>query len=153
MTMVKNEALIEVTGWLNDVKRFDWGVALKVGVDVRKKNHQDEWETVDKTVYDVTTDEVPDVEGAKQVTVTGRITGTNTFTKRDGSTGASVKVRATRIVSVGDKVQEAAIMEQWPTAKIGQGTLWMRAPRSDALVRVCCVGCARYLVFSPGWGG
>jgi len=23
----------------------------------------------------------------------------------------------------------------------------MRAPRSDALVRVCCVGCARYLVF------
>jgi len=121
MTMVKNEALIEVTGWLNDVIRFDWGVALKVGVDVRKKNHQDEWETVDKTVYDVTTDEVPDVEGAKQVTVTGRITGTNTFTKRDGSTGASVKVRATRIVSVGDKVQEAAIMEQWPTAKIGQG--------------------------------
>ena len=119
--MVKNEALIEVTGWLNDVIRFDWGVALKVGVDVRKKNHQDEWETVDKTVYDVTTDEVPDVEGAKQVTVTGRITGTNTFTKRDGSTGASVKVRATRIVSVGDKVQEAAIMEQWPTAKIGQG--------------------------------
>jgi len=121
MTMVKNEALIEVTGWLNDVIRFDWGVALKVGVDVRKKNHQDEWETVDKTVYDVTTDEVPDVEGAKQVTVTGRITGTNTFTKRDGSTGASVKVRATRIVSVGDKVQEAAIMEQWPTEKIGQG--------------------------------
>ena len=121
MTMVKNEALIEVTGWLNDVKRFDWGIALKVGVDVRKKNHQDEWETVDKTVYDVTTDEVPDVEGAKQVTVTGRITGTNTFTKRDGSTGASVKVRATKIVPVGDKVQEAAIMEQWPTAKIGQG--------------------------------
>jgi hypothetical protein len=32
-----------------------------------------------------------------------------------------VKVRATKIVSVGDKVQEAAIMEQWPTAKIGQG--------------------------------
>jgi len=121
MRMVKNEALIEVTGWLNDVKQFDWGVALKVSVDVRKKNHQDEWETVDKTVYDVTTDEVPDVEGAKQVTVTGRITGTNTFTKRDGSTGAAVKVRASKIVSVGDKVQEAAIMEQWPTAKIGQG--------------------------------
>lgn len=119
--MVKNEALIEVTGWLNDVKQFDWGVALKVGVDVRKKNHQDEWETVDKTVYDVTTNEVPPLDGVKQVTVTGRITGTSTFAKRDGSTGAAVKVRATNIVAAGEKVQEAAIMEQWPTAKIGQG--------------------------------
>ena len=118
--MVKNEALIEVTGWLNDVKQFDWGVALKVGVDVRKKNHQDEWETVDKTIYDVITDVMPDVQGAKQVTVTGEIKGTKIFTKRDGSTGAAVKVKATEIVSVGDKVQEAAIMEQWPTAKIGQ---------------------------------
>ena len=121
MRMVKNEALIEVTGWLNEVKQFDWGVALKVSVDVRKKNHQDEWETVDKTIYDVTTDVMPDVQGAKQVTVTGEIKGTKIFTRRDKSTGAAVKVRATRIVSVGDKVQEAAIMEQWPTAKIGQG--------------------------------
>ena len=40
--MVKNEALIELTGWLNDVREFDWGTALKVGVDVRKKNHQGE---------------------------------------------------------------------------------------------------------------
>jgi len=55
--MVKNEALIEVTGWLNDVKDFEWGRALKVSVDVRKKNHHDEWETVDKTIYDVTTDD------------------------------------------------------------------------------------------------
>jgi hypothetical protein len=121
MRMVKNEALIEVTGWLNEVKQFDWGVALKVSVDVRKKNHQDEWETVDKTIYDVTTDVMPDVQGAKQVTVTGEIKGTKIFTRRDGSTGAAVKVKATEIVSVGDKVQEAAIMEQWPTAKIGQG--------------------------------
>ena len=121
MRMVKNEALIEVTGWLNDVKQLDWGVALSVGVDVRRKNHQDEWETVDKTIYDVMIDVMPDVQGAKQVTVTGEIKGTKIFTKRDGSTGAAVKVKATEIVSVGDKVQEAAIMEQWPTAKIGQG--------------------------------
>ncbi len=77
MTMVKNEALIEVTGWLNDVKDFEWGRALKVSVDVRKKNHQDEWETVDKTIYDVTTDDKSgDFDQVKQVTVTGRIFGT-----------------------------------------------------------------------------
>ena len=117
--MVKNEALIEVTGWLNDVKDFEWGRALKVSVDVRKKNHQGDWETIDKTIYDVTTDGKTPLEGVKQVKVTGRISGTNTFTKRDGSTGCSVKVRADRVEIASDKVNEAAIMEAWPTAKMG----------------------------------
>ena len=120
--MVKNEALIELTGWLNDVREFDWGTALKVSVDVRKKNHQGDWETVDKTVYDVTTDGKTPLEGVKQVKVKGRITGTNTFQKRDGSTGAAVKVRAELITPAGDKVSEAAIMGQWPSAQIGQAT-------------------------------
>ena len=118
--MVKNEALVEVTGWLNDVKQFDWGVVLKLSVDVRRKNDQGEWETVDKTIYDVTTDGKTAVEGVKQVKVTGRITGTNTFQKRDGSTGSSIKVRADRVEVASDKVNEAAIMEAWPTAKIGE---------------------------------
>jgi hypothetical protein len=118
--MVKNEALIQVTGWLNDVKEFDWGTAIKVGVDVRKKNHQGEWETVDKTVYDVTTDGRTALEGVKQVKVTGRITGTSTFQKRDGSTGAAIKVRAESIEQVSDKTQEAAINTVWPTVTPGQ---------------------------------
>jgi hypothetical protein len=122
MTMVKNEALVSVTGWLNDVKDFEWGRALKVGVDVRKKNHQGDWETVDKTIYDVTTDDKSgDFDQVKQVTVTGRISGTNVFQKRDGTSGFSIKVRGESIVPAGEKVQEAAIMGQWPTAKIGQG--------------------------------
>jgi len=120
MMMEKNEALIELTGWLNDVKEFSWGVALKVAVDVRKKNHQDEWETVDKTIYDVTTDQRPTLEGVKQVKVKGRISGTSTFQKRDGSTGSAVKVRANTITPAGEKVAEAAILNQWPTAQIGQ---------------------------------
>jgi hypothetical protein len=89
-------------------------------VDVRRKNDQGEWETVDKTIYDVTTDGKTAVEGVKQVRVVGRITGTNTFQKRDGSTGSSIKVRADRVEVASDKVNEAAIMEAWPTAKIGE---------------------------------
>jgi len=118
--MVKNEALIELTGWLNDVKEFSWGTALKVSVDVRKKTPEGTWETVDKTAYDVTTDGKTPLEDVKQVTVKGRITGTNTFQKRDGSTGAAVKVRAESIVIASDKRNEAAIMDTWPTAQIGQ---------------------------------
>ena len=118
--MVKNEALIELTGWLNDVREFDWGTALKVSVDVRKKNHQGEWETVDKTVYDVTTDGKTALEGVKQVKVTGRITGTSTFQKRDGSTGSAIRVRAEKVELVSDKRNEAAITEVWPTVNPNQ---------------------------------
>lgn len=118
--MIKNEAQIQVTGWLNDVKEFDWGRALKVSVDVRKRNHQGDWETVDKTVYDVTTDGREPLNDVKQVTVTGRVTGTSLFQKRDGSQGVAIKVRAERVQIASDKVNEAAIMEVWPTAKIGQ---------------------------------
>ena len=124
--MIKNEAQIVVTGWLNDVKKFDWGVALKLAVDVRKKNQQDEWETTDKTVYDVTADSVPNLDGVRQVTVTGRVVATATFEKRDGSTGSAIRVRATEVVVTVDdreapkKVDEAAIMSQRPTATIGQ---------------------------------
>jgi hypothetical protein len=82
--MVKNEAVVKVTGWLNDIKDFDWGRALKVSVDVRKQDHQGEWQTVDKTIYDVTTeDRSVNFDGVKQVTVEGRITGTNVFQRSE----------------------------------------------------------------------
>lgn len=95
--MIKNQALVTVTGWLNDAKTFDWGSAAKVSVDVRKKNDAGVYETVDKIVYDVTFEgAIPD---AKQVVVTGRIVSLNTFEKRDGSIGASVKVRADQVIA------------------------------------------------------
>lgn len=121
--MIKNQALVTVTGWLNDVKDFEWGRALKVSVDVRKKNHQDEWETVDKTIYDVTTDNRTPLDGVKQVTVTGRVSGTNVFQKRDGSSGFSIKVRAENVqpaVEEGsNKVGHAAVNQVWPTVTPG----------------------------------
>jgi hypothetical protein len=127
--MIKNEATVTVTGWLNDVKDFDWGRALKVSVDVRKQNHQGEWETVDKTVYDVTTDDRSMVfDNIKQVTVEGRITGTNVFQKRDGSSGFSIKVRGTSITPASDKVDVAAVNAVWPTVTPGQGKIEESAP-------------------------
>jgi len=96
--MIRNQALITVTGWLNDPKTFDWGSAAKVSVDQRKQNSEGVWETVDKIVYDVTLEGTfPD---AKQVTVTGRISGLNIYEKRDGSTGVSIKVRADGVAAV-----------------------------------------------------
>ena len=94
--MIKNQALVTVTGWLNDPKIFEWGSAAKVSVDIRKQNPAGVWETVDKLVYDVTFEGTfPD---AKQVTVQGRIVGLNTFEKRDGTSSTSIKVRAESVI-------------------------------------------------------
>jgi hypothetical protein len=122
--MIKNEARIELTGWLNDVKDFEWGRAIKVSVDVRKQNHQGEWETVDKTTYDVVTDNRTPLDGVKQVVVSGRITGTNVFQKRDGTSGFTIKVRAESVSPaanqvVSDKVDHAAVNAVWPTVTPG----------------------------------
>ena len=121
--MIKNEAQVTVTGWLNDVKDFEWGRALKVSVDVRKKTDAGTWETVDKTIYDVITDNRAPLEGVKQVVVSGRITGTNVFQKRDGSSGFSIKVRAENVEPAPNQVVEksghAALNEVWPVATPG----------------------------------
>jgi hypothetical protein len=94
--MIRNQALVTVTGWLNDPKVFDWGSAAKVSVDVRKQNDAGVWETVDKIQYDVTFEGTfPD---AKQVIAQGRIVGINTYEKRDGTTGVSIKVRAESVI-------------------------------------------------------
>ncbi len=91
---IRNEATIEVTGWFNNPRSFDWGTAFQLTVDVRKKNDSTgEWETTDKTIYDCTIGEQFSTD-AKQVSVAGKITGVNTYTKKDGTTGVSIKVRA-----------------------------------------------------------
>lgn len=130
--MVKNVAQLELTGWLNDVRDFQWGRALKVAVDQRKQNEQGDWETVDKTVYDVTTNLDVPLEGVKQVRVVGRITGTSTFEKRDGSTGSAIKVRAESIEPISEQLAQkghAAVKSVWPEAQIGPAeTLDLKTP-------------------------
>jgi hypothetical protein len=120
--MIRNGATVTVTGWLQNVADFEWGRAVKVAVDVNRKNHQGEWEKVDVTLYDCTTDDKFQIlDGVKQVTVNGRITGTNVFQKRDGSTGFSIKVRADSIIpAVDEKRQEAAVNAVWPTVNPNQ---------------------------------
>lgn len=115
--MIRNGAQVTVTGWLQNVSDFDWGRSVKVAVDVSRKNHQGEWEKVDQTIYDCTTNDKGQVfDGINQVTVVGRITGTNVFQKRDGSTGFSIKVRADDIApAVDEKRMEAAVNAVWPT--------------------------------------
>lgn len=97
------QATIVLTGWLDNVKDFgDW-TAVKVSVDQRRKNAAGEWETVDKTVYDVSVSGSFSIaDNVKRVTVVGRISGTAIYDKRDGSKGVSIKVRAESIEEARD---------------------------------------------------
>lgn len=91
-------AEVTVTGWADYLKNHDWGTTLKVTVDQRRKNDDTgEWETVEKTQYDVTYGDQFELGDAKKVTVNGRIVGTSTYTKRDGTQGFAIKVRAESI--------------------------------------------------------
>lgn len=127
--MARNEALVTIVGWLNNVSDFEWGRALKVSTDVRKRNAAGEWETVDKTIFDVTTDlRDQNLEGVRQVEIEGRITGTNVFQKRDGTSGFTIKVRANHVAPVLDKVDHAAVNEVWPSVNPGQGKIEESAP-------------------------
>ena len=87
---------VEFEGWVNETKTFSWGTILKVTHDQRAKNDATgEWETVGKDYIDVVvTDELlAKVGDAKLVSVKGTAK-IETYTKKDGTTGAGIKVRA-----------------------------------------------------------
>jgi hypothetical protein len=124
--METNMAMVTITGWLDDDKNLQYGRVLRVGIDVNRKNNQDQWEKVDKTIYDVKTDSQISLDGVRQVTVVGRIMGTSTFQKRDGTTGSAIRVRAESVTPAANqapsgKIDAAAINEVWPTVIPGAG--------------------------------
>jgi RPA family protein len=94
---------VEFDGWVNEVKVFDWGTVLKVSHDQRSKNAQTgEWETTGKDYFDITVtpEQASAVSAAKVIHVVGNIRKIETFEKRDGSVGVSVKVRAVEVSPV-----------------------------------------------------
>tara|TARA_R100001463_G_scaffold95726_1_gene150261 strand:- start:702 stop:1109 length:408 start_codon:yes stop_codon:yes gene_type:complete len=109
---------IEFTGFVNKVKKFDWGTVYDMSHHQMTKNHQGEWEKSGTDYFSVTGPE-GFVENDR-VTVIGNLK-TKRYERQDGSKGTSLNVRAESITMVeGVKRQSAAVMQQWPTAKIGK---------------------------------
>ncbi len=110
---------IEFTGFVNGVKKFDWGTVYDVAHNQMTKNHQGEWEKSGTDYFSVTG---PEGFGENdRVTIVGNLKSKR-YDKKDGTKGMSLNVRAESITVVeGAKRNEAAIMETWPTATIGEG--------------------------------
>lgn len=93
---------IHLEGYLYEIKELSWGTALRVGVNNRVKNDATgEWETASTDYYDVVLgDGVRLGAGVAEnapVVVDGTFKVGKTYSKRDGSTGVELKVRATSV--------------------------------------------------------
>ena len=83
---------IEFTGFINEVKPFDWGTVYRMSHNQQMKNDQGQWETVGRDYFDVI-GPAGFVE-SNRVTVQGTLK-TKTYEKKDGSgKGIVLQVRA-----------------------------------------------------------
>jgi single-stranded DNA-binding protein len=103
---------VQFTGFLQEVRHFDWGSVVEIAHTNRKKNQAGEWETVSTDYIDVVID-IAEKEGYRHIfelpkstrlAVNGRMKF-NVYTKQDGTPGAKMKVWAEEIESVGDPVK------------------------------------------------
>lgn len=85
---------IEFTGYINEVKKFEWGTVYDISHAQRASKDNGEWETVGYDYFSVVGD--PGFEANQRVSVKGRLK-TKRYTKKDGGTGVSLEIRAESI--------------------------------------------------------
>jgi hypothetical protein len=94
-------------GRVGEAKEFSWGTVLKVSHAQRAKNKDSgEWETVGYDNFDVVLPDGIDYRDYPEksiVAITGSLRKVETYAKRDGTTGVSMKVRAIVIEPVDRK--------------------------------------------------
>lgn len=80
--------------WVNKIKQFEWGWSVEICEDQRQKNKDTgEWETVDKTYYDLT---VPAATGF-DFAVGQRISVVGSFKTKKWEKGLNLIIRAQSI--------------------------------------------------------
>jgi single-stranded DNA-binding protein len=87
---------VEFTGYVNEIKSFDWGTVLKMAHSQVKKNDAGEWETVGRDYFDVIAPAKTSVKEGDKLDVVGKLK-TKLYDKKDGSKGISLEVRADSI--------------------------------------------------------
>lgn len=95
---------VTFTGFLQEVKEFQWGTVLEVAHPNRKKNEAGQWETVSTDYIDVIVDakdkqaysHILTAAKSTRLTVSGNLKW-NAYTKRDGEPGAKMKVYPSEI--------------------------------------------------------
>lgn len=89
--------LLSFTGFVEEVKTFDWGSVVTVSHANRQKNAAGEWETTSRDYLDVSVDGASEFAWLLQakkglrVAISGNVK-VSTYEKKDGSVGIRYKV-------------------------------------------------------------
>jgi hypothetical protein len=95
---------IEFSGYINEVKKFEWGTVYDISHAQRQQNESGQWETVGYDYFSVIGD--PGFEKDQRVTVKGRLK-TKKYDKRDGTKGTTLEIRAEYIELVKNAKADA----------------------------------------------
>lgn len=88
---------LSFTGFVEEVKTFDWGSVVTVSHSNRQKNAAGEWETTSRDYIDVTVDGDSEfgwllqAQKGLRVAITGNAK-LSTYNKKDGSAGVRIKL-------------------------------------------------------------
>lgn len=88
---------LSFTGFVEEVKTFDWGSVVTVSHSNRQKNDAGQWETTSRDYIDVTVDPSSEfgwllqAQKGLRVAITGNAK-LSTYNKKDGSAGVRIKL-------------------------------------------------------------
>jgi len=108
---------IEFDGYVNEVKKYEWGVVYNVAHSQRAKNHQGEWETTGRDYFSVAVPfDSPTIKTmfseSDRVEVAGKMR-TKLYDKKDGSgKGVALEVRAESMSKLERNSQVNPVMRQ-----------------------------------------
>lgn len=115
---------VKFTGFVNEVKVFDWGTVLKVAHNQVKKTPDGKWETVAKDYLDVIVGNDVRFADGDRIEVVGKLK-TKLYDKKDGSKGISLEVRGDEVKKAGGAAVPAGVA-QVPDS-------WTAIPNDDNL--------------------
>jgi single-stranded DNA-binding protein len=114
---------VKFTGFVNEVKAFEWGTVLKVAHNQVKKTPDGKWETVAKDYMDVIVGSDAKFAEGDRIDVVGKLK-TKLYDKKDGTKGISLEVR-------GDDVKKSQSSSTPSGSSVPDS--WTQLPVDDSL--------------------
>lgn len=105
---------IQFEGYVNEVKKFDWGVVYNVSHRQSKKNAKGEWETVGYDNFEVKSD--GNFEKGDRVKIVGTLRSRK-YERRDGGTGLALDVWANEMTRIPKPASVGEMQQIWPEVR------------------------------------
>ena len=105
---------IEFEGYVNEVRKLDWGVVYNVSHRQNKKNAKGEWEVIGYDNFQVTSE--GNFEKGDRVKVVGSLRS-RPFDRKDGTKGLSLDVWANEMTKTSKPATVGEMQGIWPEVR------------------------------------